>query len=105
MVSKVTVPAGSYVVNGKLYGIRQEAGSSTLLCYLFSGPDGIDLENGGDNTDTNQKYVQLSFAGHTEVDASTDISIQCSGNGKVFRLYGVQLQAVKVGKLHVQAAP
>ena len=98
-VTSVNVPAGSYVVTAKLYGLRQP-GTSGLLCSLSNGVDQLDFTNSGSNTLANEPYIQLPLEGFVTVAAPATLRLSCSGNGAVITMFGITLTALKVGALH-----
>jgi hypothetical protein len=100
----VDVPAGSYTITAKLYAIRPDSVDPTdLLCSILQGTNQLDFTNSGFNTKAAEPYVQLPFAGFVKLDAPGTIRLSCSGNGVVFRMFGITLIAQKVGKLNDQS--
>ena len=99
-LTSVSVPAGSYVVTAKLYGLRQGEGTTDLLCSLWNGSEQLDFTHADPNNPADQPYVQLPLEGFATVTGPATFRLACSGSGGVIRMYGITLVALKVGTLH-----
>ncbi|MDP2275862.1 MAG: hypothetical protein Q8N23_32270 [Archangium sp.] len=102
-VTSVAVPAGSYVVAAKLYGIASPtAGAHSLLCSITStlGGPSLDFTNSGSGP---SEYNNLSLLATTTLTGAGTIYLSCrSGPDPVgaYSLYGVSLVATRVAVLH-----
>lgn len=102
-VTSVSVPAGSYVVSAKLYGIADSTtGNHGLLCNLMSGADQLDFTNS--NGEPNS-YNNLSLAGSITLASPGMLLLTCQSStggaaaAAPYRLYGISLTAISVGTL------
>lgn len=102
VVTSVSVPAGSYVVSAKLYGISSStAGSHNMLCNLISsaGAGNLDFTNSFSAPNT---YSNLSLLGSTTLAAPGTLSLECAAGPDptgAYTLYGVSLVATAVAEL------
>lgn len=102
VVTSVSVPAGSYVVSAKLYGISSStAGSHNMLCNLISsaGAGNLDFTNSFSAPNT---YSNLSLLGSATLAAPGTLSLECQAGPDVtgaYTLYGVTLVATPVAEL------
>jgi hypothetical protein len=96
VVTSVTVPAGSYVVSGKLYGFAP-AGAN-LLCSL-TDPAGTGFDT--TNSHPSNNYASVSLLGTVTLATGGSISIQCQTQGSVaYTLYSVALVVTPVSALN-----
>lgn len=101
-VTSLSLPAGSYVVSGKLYAISSTtAGNHTLLCSLRSseGSTSIDFTNSNSAPTT---YNNLSLLGATTLNAAGTVSLSCSSGpdaAGAYTFYGIALVATRVAAL------
>ena len=102
VVTSVAVPAGSYVVSAKLYGVSSTtAGTHNLLCNLFSSAATANLDFTNSSTGPNS-YSNLSLLGTTTLAAPATISLECQAGPDpvgAYTLYGVSLVATAVAEL------
>ncbi len=100
-LTSVSVPAGSYVVTAKLYGLRPNQVEPTdLTCSLWNDTEQIDFIHAGANIVTIQPYLQLPLEGFATVAGPTTFRLACYGSGGTIRIYAITLVALKVGTLH-----
>jgi hypothetical protein len=103
----VTVPAGSYVINGKAWIENEDTSDEGEFCELKQGTGGSapDLDRtdlfvaGHGFTSTERPYAAVPLlATATFTDPSTTITLRCTGSDS----YGDQavLTAIKIGQLH-----
>jgi hypothetical protein len=95
-ITSFVVPAGTYVVTGKLYGLADgTAGEHRLLCNVKGGADFIDTT---DVTSLADEYRHVTMQGVITVAAPTTISLTCSTDAQVnpqFSLYSISLIALR----------
>ncbi len=102
VVTSVSVPAGSYVVSAKLYGVASAtAGTHNMLCNLFSsaGTSNLDFTN---SSAAPSSYSNLSLLGSTTLAAPGTLTLECQAGPDVtgaYTLYGVSLVATPVAEL------
>jgi hypothetical protein len=102
-LTSLAVPAGSYVVTAKLYGISAaQAGDYSILCSLMA--DGTTQLDFTHLTNLAGTYSNLSLQGSFTFVAPGTLALTCSATGPVspvaYRIFGVSLAATKVGTLH-----
>jgi hypothetical protein len=104
-VTSVSVPAGSYVVSAKLYGIADATtGNHYLTCRLQSGTD--DLDKSASKNEP-EGYSNLSLAGSVTLTSPGTLLLACESVvatqatvAAPYTLYGISLTAIKVGTLN-----
>lgn len=102
VVTSVSVPAGSYVVSAKLYGVSSPtAGNHNMLCNLFSSAaaGSLDFTN---SFAAPSSYSNLSLLGSTTLASPGTISLECQAGPDVtgaYQLYGITLVATAVAEL------
>lgn len=99
VVTSVTVPAGSYVVAAKLYGVTSSTVS--LLCVLArtetSGGTTTNLDV--TNAQPTNNYVTAPLLGSATLAAGGTLSVECQ-TAVAYTLYGVSLVATPVSTLN-----
>ena len=96
VVTSVTVPAGSYVAVGKLYGATSTGGNN-LLCSLTATSTNLDTTNSWPSNN----YASVSLLAPVTLPAGGVIAIECQTQGTVaYSLYGVSLAAMPVSVLN-----
>jgi hypothetical protein len=108
VLATVSVPAGSYAVSAKLYGLASNAvaGDHSILCNLMSGADQLDFTH---LTSIENEYRNLSLAGSVTLAAAGSLDLTCSATASdsatipAYRIFGVTITAIKVGTLHDQS--
>jgi hypothetical protein len=105
-VLSVAVPAGSYVVNAKLYGYASLGGTTndhSILCSLMNGATQIDFTH---LSASSNEYRSLTLQGSITLASAGTLSLTCSGTSgnsatvAAYRLFGMSLIALRVGALH-----
>jgi hypothetical protein len=112
LLGAVSLPAGSYVANGKTTITHNDGGGSqtdagVTACQLqepgTSGPatdlDTTDLRMPTGTLLTSTVAVQAAFT----LDATTEVQFLCSTTGTNNVAGAVQFQVIKVGALHVSS--
>ena len=112
LLGAVSLPAGSYVANGKTTITHNDGGGSQTdagitTCQLqepgTSGPatdlDATDLRMPTGKLLTSTVTVQAAFT----LDATTEVQFLCSTTGTNDSAGSVQFQVIKVGELHVSS--
>jgi hypothetical protein len=108
VLTSVSVPAGSYVVSAKLYGLASglTMGSHSILCSLKSGLDQFDYTH---LTSNEAEYRNLSLAGSVTLATAGTLDLTCSATAPdsstvaAYTLYGITLTAITVGALDDQS--
>ena len=103
-LASVAVPAGSYVVTAKLYGIASAAGIDySILCSLMSGANQLDFTHLTSQAD---EYRNLSLEGSVTLAVAGTLNLTCQAQSSLsatvpaYRIFGVTLAAITVGALH-----
>jgi hypothetical protein len=95
VISSTNVPAGTYLVSGKLYGLASStAVTHSFLCSIKNGSSSIDF---ADTTSGPNEYRNLSMQGLTILSAPGTISISCLTNAHAsYSLWAISLSALRV---------
>ena len=106
VVTSVSVPAGSYLVSAKLYGLTS-AGATTndhdVLCSLVNGTTELDFTHLSAPGD---EYRLLTMSGSVTLAAAGTLDLNCfataldSATVAAFRMYSITLTAITVGSLN-----
>jgi hypothetical protein len=111
VLTSVSVPAGSYTVSAKLYGLASTSAVAPtgddhrILCNLMSGTDQLDFT---DLTSVGDEYRNLSLQGSVTLASAGTLDLTCSGTATdsatvaAYRMYGITLTAAAVS-LHDQS--
>jgi hypothetical protein len=106
-LASVSVPAGSYMVSAKLYGIASStvASGHSILCSLMNGTSQIDFTH---LTSNQGEYRNLSLEGSVTLPSAGTLRLTCSAQAfdsstvAAYRLFGITLSAITV-TLHDQS--
>lgn len=106
-LASVSVPAGSYVVSAKLYGLASSAvgGDHSILCNLMNGAGQLDFTHVNSAVG---EYRNLSLEGSVTLPSAGTLNLTCSATSPdsltvpAYRLYGITISAVAV-TLHDQS--
>ncbi len=106
VLTQVSVPAGSYLVSAKLYGLASTGGTGySILCNLMSGTDQLDFTH---LTSVTGEYRNLSLEGSITLATAGTLDLTCSATASnsatvpAYRLYAITLTATNV-TLHDQS--
>jgi hypothetical protein len=105
-VLSVAVPAGSYVVNAKLYGLASAGGTAndhSILCSLMNGVTQVDFTH---LSASGTEYRNLTLQGSITLASAGTLDLTCSAQAvnsatiAAYRMFGMSLTAIRVGALH-----
>lgn len=100
-VMSLSLPAGSYVIQAKLYGVAagDDPGRKNLLCSLVTDETQLDYNN---STADSGDYANSTLLGTIELAAPDDVVVQCRSDfaSGTFSLYGYSMVATQVGALN-----
>jgi hypothetical protein len=106
-LASVSVPAGSYMVSAKLYGLASStiASEHNILCSLMNGTSQLDFTH---LTSPKGEYRNLSLEGSVTLSSAGTVTLTCSAQAldsstvAAYRLFGITLSAITV-TLHDQS--
>jgi hypothetical protein len=95
IITSFVVPAGTYMVTAKLYGLADaNAGVHSLLCYTLDDITEIDFTH---VTSGAGEYRHVSMQGVVTAAAPSTIKLACNTSAVAeFQMYGMSLVAVRV---------
>jgi hypothetical protein len=98
-VATLSLPAGSYSINAKLYGQAEEAGSFAwdMHCTLTAGADSDLSSIQAQSTHGFASEIPMSLAVLHTFSSSGSVTLNCEGGGATVSAFDTVLTAISVG--------